>query len=142
MFVANSMLTSGSLIVKSPYRTCMAIGKRQTLDWLAAAELNRTGRGQPGLRWVHVMINNPLNRQKTRIELHVPVLTLHPHSRTCHLSPSKNDVWSSQSRLTKRLCHAEGRILPRSISPEPCQRLFGRGETLPQSDIIGILRKP
>ena len=60
----------------------MAIGKRQTLDWLAAAELNRTDCGQPGLRWVHVMINNPLNRQKTRIDLQVPGPTLYFPFRT------------------------------------------------------------
>ena len=47
----------------------MAIRKRQTLDWLAAAELNATDCDQPGLCWVHVMINNPLIRQKTRADL-------------------------------------------------------------------------
>jgi hypothetical protein len=45
-------------------------------------------------------------------------------------------------KLDKRVMSCWGRCLPRSISAEPGPRLFGRGRTLPQSDIIPFLRKP
>jgi len=53
-------------------------------------------------------------------------------------------------RKVARLCHAEGRSLPRSISTDPCPRPFGRGRTLPHTapvllrggDIIWTLLQP
>jgi hypothetical protein len=124
-FAPNSMLTSESL--KSEIAILILYGdtnKRKTLDWLAAAELKGADLHQPGLRWLHIMINNPLDGQKSRANLlfraQLSRLRAWPMSLIQFHEPLRLELFNCPLTFTNGLCYTKRAQSYFQLIPRTC----------------------